>query len=554
MNLLDDFRSSLKPEEKRVLDDVAEYFEWMVGRQQSEFIPTDDDEIDLRAYLLHLRVHGVGRKGIRQKFASLRRFYSWVKEIGLIDLDPFSSKEFDRPILTRDEVRRRKAIPPGEAQVRELTHLRALHELTQQLNNSKDVSSALETALETLAGAMNLQTAWMYVIPDIYHQFATTRERLPHDFAVPATFGLPPGLQRDDPCYLRQPPDCHCQKLARLGRMKRAVNVVECTRLRDSARADGDNRGLFYHASTPLIASGRLLGIINVATVDWQLIIDDDLQFLSMVGSQIAVTLEWAYLYNLAKVQRERLERELEMAREVQASLLPQRLPEIPGFELAASWYAAREVAGDFYDVFPLPEGRWGFVIGDVSDKGAPAALYMTMVHSYIRATAAYAPSPADTLLIVNESLVKQSDSDMFVSVFLGVLEPDKGMLIYANAGHDPPYLHRSEGKIERLVRTGPILGVFEEIPLVDKMVNLAAGDALLAYTDGVTDALNVEGEEYGASRFLDVVGDSAETAVDYLARIEADLSAFIGQELQTDDITMLIIKSAMQKPGHSAS
>ena len=545
MNLLERFSSSLNPEENQILTDVAEYFNWMIGRQQSGFIPTNDDEIDLRAYLLHLRVDGVGRRDIRLKFASLRRFYKWAKEKGLIDYDPFVSEEFDRPILAPDEIRRRKKIAPGEVQKREITHLRALHELTQQLNHSDNVRSALETALETLAGAMNLQTAWMYVVPDIYHQFAAVTERLPHDFAVAATYGLPPGLQGDDPCYLCQPPDCHCQELARLGRMRRAVNVVECTRLQDSARADGDNRGLFFHASTPLIASGRLLGIINVATDEWQFFTADDLQFLSMVGSQIAVTLEWAYLNDLARVQRERLERELEMARKVQASLLPQRLPKIPGFELAASWHAAREVAGDFYDIFPLPKGRWGLVIGDVSDKGAPAALYMTMVRSLIRATAGFAASPAETFLIVNESLEANSSSDMFVSVFLGVLEPHARSLVYANAGHDPPLLRRLSRKIERLVRTGPILGIFEGVTWVNKSVDLAAGDALLAYTDGVTDALNVEGKEYSAARLVDVAGQGAATAADYLAQIESDLTAFIDQEPQTDDITLLIIKSA---------
>lgn len=544
MNLLERFNSSLDPEENQIVDDVAAYFDWMIGRQQLEFTPTDDDEIDLRAYLLHLRVTGVGRGDIQVKFESLRRFYGWAKEEGLIEYDPFSGEEFDRPILTRDEIRRRKNIAPEDAQKREITHLRALHELTQQLNHSDNARVALETALETLAEAMNLQTAWMYVIPDIYHQLASATETLPHDFAVAATYGLPPGLQRDDPCYLCQAPDCHCQELARTGRMRRAVNVVECTRLQDSARSDGDNRGLFFHASTPLIASDRLLGIINVATDEWQFFTADDLHFLSMVGSQVAVTLEWAYLFDLAKVQRERLERELQMAREVQASLLPQRLPQIPGFQLAASWHAAREVAGDFYDVFPLPEGRWGLVIGDVSDKGAPAALYMTMVHSLIRATAGYTASPAETLLIVNKSLAANSASVMFVSVFFGVLEPQACSLVYANAGHDPPLLLRLSRNIERLVRTGPIIGVFEGIALADKQVDLEAGDALLAYTDGVTDALNAEGQEYGAARLADIAGQVTATAAACLVQIESDLTAFIGHEPQMDDITLLVIKS----------
>ena len=113
--------------------------DWMIGRQDAEFEPSDDDDIDLRAYLLHLRVSGVRRKNMRLKFASLRRFYRGIKDEGLIEYDPFAGEEFDRPLLDRDEIRRRKQIAPGEAQEREITHLRALHELTQQLNRSVDV-------------------------------------------------------------------------------------------------------------------------------------------------------------------------------------------------------------------------------------------------------------------------------------------------------------------------------------------------------------------------------------------------------------------------------
>ncbi|UCC54249.1 MAG: hypothetical protein JSV68_09820, partial [Anaerolineaceae bacterium] len=151
MTLLQRFESSLQPEEDQVLDDVSEYVAWMIGRQHSEFVPTNDDEIDLRAYLLHLRVDGVLRKDMRHRLNSLRRFYHWVKDEGLIEYDPFTTEEFNRPLLDREEIRRRRQIAPEEVQERELTHLRALHKLTQQLNRSVDVRTALETALETLA-------------------------------------------------------------------------------------------------------------------------------------------------------------------------------------------------------------------------------------------------------------------------------------------------------------------------------------------------------------------------------------------------------------------
>lgn len=544
MDLIEHFGASLGPQDSQVLDDVTAYVAWMVGRQQTEFVPSDDDDVDLRAYLLHLKISGMHRKRMRAKFASLRRFYHWALDERLVKHDPFAGDEFERPLLDRNEIHRRKQIAPEDAQRREITHLRALHELTQQLNQSVDVRSALETALETLAQAMDLQTAWMFVIPDIYLQFAATSERLAHDFALAAGYGLPPGLVRDDYRFLCRPPDCHCQLLARAGRLTRAVNVVECTRLQDSAKADGDNRGLFFHATTPLIASGRLLGIINAATDEWQVFTADDLQFLSMVGSQIAVTLEWAYLFDLAREQRERLERELQMAREVQASLLPEELPQIEGFKLAASWHAAHEVAGDFYDVFPLAEGHWGLVIGDVSDKGAPAALYMTMVRSLIRATASFSNSPAETLLAVNKAVQEYSSAEMFVTVFYCILNATDCSLVYASAGHDPPLLLRSSREIERLIRTGPILGILEDIPMADKQIKLAPGDLLLTYTDGVPDALNEEGQEYGRRRLDRAVSYASGGARACLEHLEADLKAFIGQQQQMDDITLLVVEA----------
>jgi sigma-B regulation protein RsbU (phosphoserine phosphatase) len=166
----------------------------------------------------------------------------------------------------------------------------------------------------------------------------------------------------------------------------------------------------------------------------------------------------------------------------------------------------------------------------------------MTMVRSLIRATAGITTSPAETLLIVNKSIQEHSTSDMFVTVFYAVLNHDACSLVFASAGHDPPLLRRLSGSIERLQRTGPILGVFEEMTLADRQVDLAPGDLLLGYTDGVTDALNAEGEEYGAARLARVVGDAPTAAWACLAEVEADLTSFMDEKAQTDDITLLVL------------
>jgi sigma-B regulation protein RsbU (phosphoserine phosphatase) len=249
-------------------------------------------------------------------------------------------------------------------------------------------------------------------------------------------------------------------------------------------------------------------------------------------------------LYDLAQVQRTRLERELEMARAVQASLLPSQLPNIPGIGLAASWRSAREVAGDFYDIFPLADGRWGIVVADVSDKGAAAAFYMVIAYSLIRAKAEHAPSPAEALMQVNRGLVAQSSAEMFVTVFYAVLDPATCTLTYANAGHNPPLVRRAStpGKTEELPLGGRILGMFEEVSLANTTIRLAPGDALVIYTDGLTEARNSQGEDYGDARLATVITAAPTKALALLAHLLADLSAFTPSESLEDDVTLFVV------------
>jgi sigma-B regulation protein RsbU (phosphoserine phosphatase) len=327
------------------------------------------------------------------------------------------------------------------------------------------------------------------------------------------------------------------------GLMTRAVNVVECTRLEQSAKAQGDNQGLLFHASVPIIASGRALGIINVATQEWQFLTGADLQLLSAIGAQVAIALERARLYDLTHAQRLRLERELSMARLVQESLLPERLPRIPGFSLAADWRSALEMAGDFYDIFALADGRWGFLVADVSDKGAAAAMYMAMTRSLVRASAGSHAGPAAVLREVNQRLLAHSATDMFVSLFYGILDAQGLSLAYANAGQNPPLLRRASGALENLMPTGPVLGIFEGPSFTEATLTLAAGDALVVYTDGVTDALNQQGESYGMPRLTGAVADAPHsTAEEVFDHISNDLGAFTLAAPLFDDITFFVI------------
>ena len=309
-------------------------------------------------------------------------------------------------------------------------------------------------------------------------------------------------------------------------------------------RAAGNNQGLLFHASVPLMSQGKPLGLINAATTEWQFLTHADLHFLSSVSAQLVVALERAHYYEVADARRILLENELKVAGEVQAGLMRREMPDIPGFGVASAWYPAREVAGDFYDIFPLDEGRWGMVIGDVADKGTAAALYMAMVHSLILSGALRHRSPAAVLMEVNQTILRQSSSVMFATVFLAVVDPKKKTLQYANAGHNPPMVRRASGTIGSLTRTGAALGVFEELQLSETTITLGAGDAVVLYTDGVTEAWHpyLRNEDYGINRLTAAIAAGPRKAGELLAHVEADLNAFTEGAPQQDDVTFLVL------------
>ena len=169
-----------------------------------------------------------------------------------------------------------------------------------------------------------------------------------------------------------------------------------------------ENGGLLFHASVPIVLNKQTIGVMNFAAEDWQLLSASDLQFLTAGAKQLGSALERAHLYDIIRIDHSRLEQELDMARKMQVSLFPDKLPEIAGYSLAAFWQPAHETSGDYYNVFKLPGGRWGFIVADVCGKGAPAALRMAMTHGLIRERVENEPSPAALLTQVNRALCEQ--------------------------------------------------------------------------------------------------------------------------------------------------
>lgn len=265
-----------------------------------------------------------------------------------------------------------------------------------------------------------------------------------------------------------------------------------------------------------------------------------------LLKARIGACLEKKRLRDREVLYLRRINQELALAGQIQASFLPDDLPDVPGWQLAATLRSARETSGDFYDLIPLPNGRLGIVVADVADKGAGAALYMALSWTLIRTYAVEYPTrPELVLSAANGRIMMDARTSMFVTVFYGILDPAAGTLTYCNAGHDPPYLlsAQSGDAVQTLRRTGPLLGIFEDAAWEQRTVQLAPGDALVLYTDGVTDAEDGTGMFFGQERLLEIAkanrGRSAQDVQDVLL---AEVQEFVGDAPQFDDLTLMVI------------
>lgn len=308
------------------------------------------------------------------------------------------------------------------------------------------------------------------------------------------------------------------------------------------------NLGLRSILCVPLKIKDKIIGIVYVDNrLQAGIFTRSDLELLSGIASSAAIALENARLYQVA-VEKGRMERELQVAHDVQASFLPRHTPDFPDWDFAARWMPARQVAGDYYDFIPQADGRIGLVIADVADKGMPAALYMALTRSMIRAAMIGAHSPSEGICIANQLMCEGSDApQMFVTLFYGLLDPANGELIYVNAGHNPPLLRRHGANQDGLValhRTGMLLGVEREAEYTQNAISLMRGDELLLYTDGITEAFDDYENQYGVEKleeaFLRTVSTNSSDLADKLLD---DVHEFTHDAVLSDDITLVVVR-----------
>ena len=296
----------------------------------------------------------------------------------------------------------------------------------------------------------------------------------------------------------------------------------------------------------PLVSQGELVGLLNLGPrLSQQDYSTDDRRLLDNLATQAAPALRVAQLVREQKAQareRERVDQELRVARLIQQTLLPRDLPALPGWQLAAYYQPARAVGGDFYDFLPFEDGRLGMVIGDVTDKGVPAALVMATTRSILRSAAQALASPGAVLQRTNDLLHLDIPPKMFVTCFYAILEPSSGRVWYANAGHDLPFL-RHGNAVSELRATGMPLGLMPGMQYEEREMALHPGDGVLFYSDGLVEAHNHEREMFGFPRLGQLVGvhGSATPLIDFLL---AQLAEFTGADWeQEDDVTLVTLQ-----------
>jgi phosphoserine phosphatase RsbU/P len=263
---------------------------------------------------------------------------------------------------------------------------------------------------------------------------------------------------------------------------------------------------------------------------------------LETLATEAAVAIENARLYR-ETMEKARMEQEMRIAAEIQQALLPKAGHSGSFFRTAASSLPCRSIGGDFYDYVDLPNGAFGFALGDVAGKGPPAALLSAMMQGIFAAQAAASDTPRQTIARVNLALYKRGIESRFVTLMYGTLDPD-GRLTYCNAGHNPPLIIGAHGGLHRLEVGGPIVGLFETATYDEETVTMAPGDTLIVFSDGVSEAMSATGEEYGESRIV-TVGEKQTGAApsELLQALFADVRAFTRGAPQSDDITALVLR-----------
>lgn len=406
-------------------------------------------------------------------------------------------------------------------------HLKALYQVSTYINSTLDFDEALDNAMDAIMEVTNAQRGYLMIMDEDSNTMEVLVAR---------------GIDGET--------------IETEGYSTTIVGQVVETReplLTNNAQFDtriaqGQSiimRGLRAILCSPMMVQDRIIGAVYVDTsMKAGAFRPDDMSLMQAISALAARAIENARLYKVAR-EVGRLEHELHMASEIQRNLLPNEMPKTPHYDIAPHWEAAREVAGDFYDAFLLEDGSVCAVIADVSDKGAPAALFMAVSRTLIRSHAHAGLSAVEAVGRANDLLCIDADqSGMFVTVYFSRFDA-YGHSVHVNAGHNPPAIYKHATKQVAYFPTGGrALGWFPDAPLEEISTDLHAGDVIVYYTDGLTEAENPRGEPYGEDRLASALTKAGELdSVSIRKAILDDVEVFSEGNPPFDDMTMLVVK-----------
>jgi len=294
----------------------------------------------------------------------------------------------------------------------------------------------------------------------------------------------------------------------------------------------------------PIISNEEVIGVFDLESDELDAYSEDDLEVLMLLASQVAIIIDKVMLHEQL-IEKQRLETQLEVARQVQLELLPPRDPQLEGFDISAYNFPTEEVSGDYYDWVRLYDDQIGVVIADVAGKGVPAALLMAFLRASLRAASHIGYAPHISMSKVNYLLWESIERNQFVTAFYGILDATNRTLAYSNAGHNPPLLIDADGKTHFEERGGVPLGMFRDSRYYEYYATIEPGQMLVLYTDGVTEAMSPSGEEYGGQRLVAAALRgrhlSARELIDFIHRDVIDWTDGLGAH---DDVTFFIVKA----------
>ena len=412
--------------------------------------------------------------------------------------------------------------------------LRMLLDITKKISRSLDLQEVLNLVMDTLDSLVPYDAAGIFMVKCVDESKVAEGEE-PCVFQAEAVRGY----DIDELTHLHL-------KLGEglLGQVAQSAEPINSPDVRKEPNYINARSETRSEMVAPIISNTEVIGVFDLESDELDAYAEDDIQVLMMLASQVAIIIEKVMLHEQL-IEKKRLEGQLEVARQVQLELLPAKDPQLEGYDISAYNFPTEEVSGDYYDWVKIYDDQIGLVIADVSGKGVPAALLMAFLRASLRAATHIGYSPQISMAKVNYLLWESIERNQFVTAFYAILDATNKTLAYTNAGHNPPLLLDKDGNPKFIDRGSLPLGMFRDTRYHEYYLTTEPGEVLVLYTDGVTEAQNQQGEEFGRERLAEaVIANRPRGARDLITAVQKIVIEWTDGRGATDDVTFFVIKA----------